>query len=321
MSNRNDSASLEHIISGRAGGMPSGAGARVEKVRGVFSTQEILRVGTGTTTRKTVKKTFWFVEQEDDNKAMSQPLNSNYVPSGPKKIITMEELLEKYAPEPEFYMNSVYPKMQELQRELDNADSHRAKGENFTAEYEYKVALKVDEENVRANFGIGLTYLQRGEANKAEDIFGRLVKLDAAFEEDHKHLFNDFGISLRKNKMYLQSVEYYERAIELNGEDENLRMNLARALFEIKQYDKCLDQLLKALSINPRHENSIKFVDWLKKKNLIPKERVLEVDVILGRETELSRRETEASALADSVAKTAAVRDAVAAKKATGQGF
>ena len=32
------------------------------------------------------------------------------------------------------------------------------------------------------------------------EIFHRLVKLDATFETEHKHLFNDFGINLRKNE-------------------------------------------------------------------------------------------------------------------------
>ena len=135
------------------------------EVRGVFSTQEIRRVGTGTTTRKTVQKTFWFIEQHGDV-IECQPLNPNYVPSGPKRKITMDELISKFAPEPEFYLNSVYPKMQELQRSVDNGDNHREKGENFAAEYEYSRALKVDEENVRANFGIGLTYMERGDAER-----------------------------------------------------------------------------------------------------------------------------------------------------------
>ena len=239
--------------------------------RGVFH-PEIRRVGTGTTTRKTVQKTFWFIEQHGDV-IECQPLNPNYVPSGPKRKITMDELISKFAPEPEFYLNSVYPKMQELQRSVDNGDNHREKGENFAAEYEYSRALKVDEENVRANFGIGLTYMERGDAEKAQDIFERLVKLDGAFEPEHKHLFNEFGINLRKNKMLQQSVEYYERALQLSQSDENLYMNMARALLETKDINGCIDNLLKALEIAPKHEPSLKFLAWMIQKNLVPEER------------------------------------------------
>ena len=240
-----------------------------DRIKGVFSTQEIRKVGTGTTQRKTVYKGFYFLEQDEHGAIACQPLNANYVPSGQKRTITLEELMEKFSPEPEFYLNSVYPKMQELQRTLDNADTHRAKGETFAAEFEYNTALRVDEENVRANFGIGLTYLQRGENNKADDIFERLVKLDAAFAPEHKHMFNDFGINLRKARMYPQSVIYYRRALEITTDDENLHINVARALFETKDMDGCVEHLLKALDLAPKHEQATKFLLWLVEKKLV----------------------------------------------------
>lgn len=258
---------------------PTASGHKPE-VRGVFSTQEVRRVGTGTTTRKTVQKTFWFIEQH--GKVIEcQPLNTNYVPSGPKRKITMDELIAKFAPEPEFYLNSVYPKMQEMQRAVDNGEKHREKGENFTAEYEYSRALTIDEDNVRANFGIGLTYLERGDAQKAQNIFERLVKLEGTFEPEHKHLFNDFGISLRKNKMLPQSLEYYQRALELSQKDENLYMNLARVLLEMKDISGCVDNLLKALELAPKHEASLKFLAWLIQNKLVPADKVDNVRLAL----------------------------------------
>ena len=242
-------------------------------VRGVFSTQEVRRVGTGTTTRKTVQKTFWFIEQHG-KEIDCQPLNTNYVPSGPKRKITLDELFSKFSPEREFYHNSVFPKMQEIQRSIDSGDEHRENGENFAAEFEYTRALKVDEENVRAIFGIGLTYLERGDNAKAQDIFQRLVKLEAAFEPEHKHLFNEFGINLRKSKMLQESFEYYQRALELSPTDENLYMNMARVLLELKDIGQCVDYLLKALELAPRHETSLKFLAWLIQKQLVPADRL-----------------------------------------------
>lgn len=242
-------------------------------IKGVFSTQEVRKVGTGTTTRKTVQKTFWFVEQTG-NDIVCQPLNPNYVPSGPKRKITMEELIAKFSPEPEFYQLSVFPKMREMEVSIVKGDSHREKGETFAAEYEYGRALKVDEENVRANFGIGLTYMERGEKQKAENIFERLVKLEGAFSKEHKHLFNEFGINLRKSKMIPQAVEYYQRALELSKEDENLHTNLARALLESKDIKGCLEHLFKALDLAPEHEVSLKFLHWLVKKNLVPPDQL-----------------------------------------------
>ncbi len=246
--------------------------ANIENVKGVFSTQEIRKIGTGTTTRRTVQKNFWFVESLADGKLECQPLNSNFVPSGPKKTISMDELIEKFAPEPEFYMSSVFPKMMEMQKNIDSGDNHRSKGENFAAEHEYSAALQIDEENVRANFGIGLTYMQRGEGDKAQDIFERLLNLEGAYAEEHKHLFNEFGINLRKTKMFDQAVEYYERALTLTSNDEGIYINLARTLLDKKDFAKCTENLLKALELAPTHESGRKFLEWLLAKNLVPQQ-------------------------------------------------
>lgn len=271
--------------------MPESApavGQNKTDVRGVFSTQEIHKVGTGTTTRKTVQKTFWFVEQRGES-IECQPLNANYVPSGPKRKITMDELIAKFSPEPEFYQMSVFPKMREMQQSVDKGDTHREKGETFAAEYEYSRALKVDVANVRANFGIGLTYMERGELDKAQNIFDRLLKLDGAFDAEHKHLFNEFGINLRKNKMLEQSVEYYQRALELTANDENLHMNLARVLLENKDLDGCLEHLFTALELSPRHEISLKFLAWLLQKSMVPADKMDRVRGLLSAATQAPR--------------------------------
>ncbi|MCK9239705.1 tetratricopeptide repeat protein [Desulfocurvus sp.] len=240
-----------------------------EKISGVFSTQLVQRVGTGTTTRKAVKKSFWFVKQMDDGSVEIQPLNMNYVPSGPKRRVPTEDFLEKFSPEPEFYISTVYPKMKELSDTVTKGEKHREKGETFSAELEFNTALSIDEENIRANFGLGLTYLDRGDDTRANDIFERLVKLDAAFEPEHKHLFNEFGINLRKNKMYEQSVEYYERAMELSEQDEHLHYNVARAYYEKELFAQAFKSLARALELNPGFAEAAQFRKFLLDKNLV----------------------------------------------------
>ncbi|MFP4657215.1 MAG: tetratricopeptide repeat protein, partial [Desulfonatronovibrionaceae bacterium] len=185
------------------------------------------------------------------------------------KIITKDALLEKFSPEPEFYTYTVYPKMRELNKTIARADRHRKRNETYSAEFEYSNALNVDEENIRANFGLGLTYLERGDKDKANDIFERLVKLDAAFESEHKHLFNDFGINLRKQDMYEQAVDYYGRALELSTQDENLHYNIARAYYGLKKHKKAYEHLKQALELSPEHKEAKKFMAYLEKNRLV----------------------------------------------------
>ena len=264
-----------------------------DKITGVFSTQEVHKVGTGTTTRKSIRKSFWYCIELDsgDNagKLEVQPLNVNYIPSGPKRIIEKENFLTEFSPEPEFYMSTVFPRMREVTKTVARGERHRSNGELFSAEMEFGNALKVDEENVRANFGLGLTYMQRGENAKAENILNRIVKLDAAFDQEHKHLFNEFGIQLRKNKMFGDAIAYYTRALELSTQDENLYYNIARAHLENKDPVAAVDCLIKGLEINPRLEESAKFLLWMISKNLVPDDKKLEAVKALKKAQEAAK--------------------------------
>jgi len=239
-------------------------GLVAQKVKGLFSSQSVEKVGTGTTVRKAISKTYWFAEERGDGTIEVQPLSTSHVPSGPKSGLTKDEFLAKFSPEPEFYQKVVYPKLREVESTVQRAEEQRRKGAFYSAEFEYANALQIDIENVRANFGLGLTYMSRGDTVKAKDILGRIVKLDAAFAEEHKHLFNEFGISLRKTGMHEQAVEYYGRALEMSAEDENLHYNIARAYYEQNERDKCAEHLARALEINPAHAEAKKFLEFLK---------------------------------------------------------
>ncbi|QJB54963.1 tetratricopeptide repeat protein [Pseudodesulfovibrio sp. zrk46] len=237
-----------------------------EKIKGIFSTQSVAKVGTGTTQRRTIQKTYWSGEELDDGRIEVQPLNRNYIPSGPKRAIDREEFLSKYSPEPEFYMSTVFPAIKQVDEAIVRGEKHRERGAAYSAEFEFKQATAVDEENVRANFGLGLTYLDRGDQVKANDIFERIVDLEAAFEKEHKHLFNDFGINMRKNRMFEQALQYYLRAEELVADDEHLFHNIARCYYEKGDVQGCKKYLKKSLQVNPNLKESKMFWAYLKSK-------------------------------------------------------
>ncbi|WP_243925169.1 tetratricopeptide repeat protein [Pseudodesulfovibrio sp. S3-i] len=247
------------------------ADVEIEKISGAFSSQTMLKVGTGTTQRKAIQKAFWFAEEgPPDAKGgrivLVQPLNNHNIPSGPKEEVPLPDFLSRFSPELEYYQAEVYPKMRELNSTLKRAEEQRDQGALYSAQFEFEAALNFDEQNVRANFGLGLTYMARGEPEKAADIFERVVTLDAAFTPEHKHLFNEFGINLRKSKLTDQAVDYYNRALEITHDDENLYYNIARAYFERGDKDDCRENLNKALELAPDMEVARKFLEYLDKE-------------------------------------------------------
>jgi len=239
-----------------------------EHFAGVFSLQKTIKIGAGATSRRVAQSSFFFVSENEEGQLIMQALGPLGLPVGTKTPITREDLLKSYLPEPGMYQQTVLPKMREVQVSVARGEKFRKRGETFTAEFEFNKALALDEENVRANFGIGLCYLSRGEKQKANEVFRRVVSIEAAYEPEHKHLFNEFGINLRKSGMHEQALEYYQKGLNISPNDEHLRYNAARAAFEKGDHEAAAVHLGKALEINPGFDEARTFLEHLKKKGL-----------------------------------------------------
>jgi tetratricopeptide (TPR) repeat protein len=237
-------------------------------IEGVFAIEKTMKIGTGTTARRVKQQVHFYAKQQPGGLVRIQPLNADNVPFGPTEDISKDRLLSEYLPVPERY-KQVMAKLREIQKAVARGDKFRKRGETFTAEYEYNKALSLDEQNVRANFGVGICYMARGEEEKAREVFERVLGIDAAFGNEHKHLFNEYGMRLRKAGMIAESVDFYNRALELTTDDENLYYNLARAELERKDMDAVKKALARCLRLNPEHAEARKVLAFLKKKKLI----------------------------------------------------
>jgi len=237
-------------------------------IEGVFSIERMAKIGTGTTARRVKQTAIYYARQVNDTAVELQGLNNKKVPSGHIEEITLDELLNDYLPMPQLY-NEVISNIRKVQKSVARGDKFRKRNETFTAEYEYANALNLDEQNVRANFGIGLCLLARDEVDRAKKVFDRIINLDSAFADEHKHLFNEYGIALRKKKLTGQAVDYYKRAIEISNDDENLWFNLARAQFEREKWKESSEAVIKCLALNPEHPEGKKMLTFLTKKGLV----------------------------------------------------
>jgi len=241
-----------------------------QRITGVFSQKVVSSIGTGTTARKTETLAYFYIEEQEAGELDAQPLGPNNEPFGKKQGLTREELLENFLPEPQRsleYAKLLAARQQAVQVAVARGDKFLKHGAHYSAEFEYNKALALEEENVRANFGIGLCYIARGEQDKARQVFERLVQLDAAFGEEHKHLFNEFGIRLRVSGMYEEALAYYARALALGPDDENLHYNMARAAFGMGEPDQTAEHLTKCLQLNATHQEALQFLAYIEKRS------------------------------------------------------
>lgn len=237
-------------------------------IEGVFCLEKRSKIGTGTTAKRVTSKANYYARETEDGEIELMIINEHNVPTGSPETITKEELLAEGMPMPQLY-NEVVGNLRKVKKAIARGDKYRARNETFTAEYEYANALDLDEENVRANFGIGLCLLARDEKDKAKEVFDRIIQIDSAFEDEHKHLFNEYGIALRKKDMAEQAADYYHRALVLSDQDENLWYNLGRALFDIEDWAGCAEAARRCLELNPNHPEGKKMLAYLEKKELI----------------------------------------------------
>jgi tetratricopeptide (TPR) repeat protein len=185
-----------------------------QKIQGIFYEESTINLGTGHTQRTQSAKNYCRAEQGDDEKVKLTFLGNEGQPTGIVIDIVLDEFLKKYTLDLNYRVKT--KEEDERDRHIAIAEKHREHGEPNSAEFEYTKALKIDPESVRANFGIGTLYMDMGEADKAKDIFRKISQIEALFEEENKHIFNEFGIELRKADMAEEALGNYLKAITIS---------------------------------------------------------------------------------------------------------
>lgn len=221
------------------------------------------KVGTGHTSKDAVSKNYWYAKPGEEGCMSATLLDIHYEPTGYVEQVEFEEFGDRFEYLKDFQPPKSQAKREQADKVAARAERHLAKEEFLSAEYEFGNALKMDAENVRANFGLGKTYLAQGETEKAKEQFGKLSEVDAMVEPQYKHIFNEFGIKLRQLGMYSEAVTHYERALRIEDKDEHLWFNLGRAHYEGGNLRQAAAALRKALEINPDFEEARMFLQGL----------------------------------------------------------
>ncbi|UQZ88410.1 hypothetical protein C4J81_03970 [Deltaproteobacteria bacterium Smac51] len=231
---------------------------------GVYSETKVQKIGTMGTSRTQTIVDYYKCTQIDENTMSVQILDMYGDPMPLVEKVKVEEFLKRFTYEPEKFQKKATPKDLATEKAIATAEHHVARKEYNSAEFEYSKALKLDEENVRANFGLGKLYVETGEIQKASEVFGNLAKQDNVLAPENKHFFNELGIELRSLELYDQAIEFYQKAFNLAEDDENLIFNIARATYEKGDVAQAHALLDKALEMNPEMDMAKKLKATMK---------------------------------------------------------
>ncbi|MBN2231226.1 MAG: tetratricopeptide repeat protein [Deltaproteobacteria bacterium] len=242
------------------------------KITGYYVEHVSITLGTGATSRKSRGENIFLARELADRQVEISLLNMNGEPTNIKEIIPVEEFHQRCQPCPE-YVPPPQRRLQEQQEARQRADRMASRGnlhmkrkEFNSAEFEFGQALRLDEENVRANYGMGKLKLALGEVEEAKEIFRRLTSIEALFEEENKHVFNEFGIDLRQQKMYDEAIANYRKALEISQRDPVLYFNLARALVGKELHVEALAALQQAMEIKGEFPEARKLEHYIRNR-------------------------------------------------------
>lgn len=104
---------------------------------------------------------------------------------------------------------------------------------------------------VRAEFAMSLMRFRRGNKEGALQDFERLLAVEEGIVPAHKHMFTDFGIDLRKSRLYTLASRCFRRAANLSPHDSHALFNLARIHYEMGNFGKAAQYLDAALDSEP----------------------------------------------------------------------
>lgn len=220
-------------------------------IKCVFSTSRSLKMGMGVSAATHRSQNYVFVEQVGDEEFEVRVINNRHVPASKAEPLAMEDLISDYKPEVAYYEEVVWPAMVRQKKVPGKGGDlrERVRLDHALAESEQTVA--VDERGVKGLFGLALIYLSRGEVDRAREFLAELVNIKASFEGKNQHLFNEFGIELRKSSLFPEAVEFFQRALEFVEDDEHLYYNLARAHYENGDWNASLENLILSHRLNP----------------------------------------------------------------------
>ena len=156
----------------------------------------------------------------------------------------------------------------ELPDSADTADTKKDAAQKQPEQPDQKSALR--ELELRESFGKAILRLKRPRFREAAlQTLQNLSDVEEGIEKSHKHMFADFGVSLRQNTLLELALHCCQRVLELAPDDDHAHFNAARILFEMKNYTESKKHLMRAIEMNPEEPIYERMLRHVEKTQLV----------------------------------------------------
>jgi len=120
------------------------------------------------------------------------------------------------------------------------------------AEVCFQQALRDDPSSAEALYGIGSVYLNQNKNDASRAAFERSVKLPANYPDTLPDAWNNLGVIATREGRADDSVQYFQKALQLNPHHLLSLDNLGNAYRLEKRWDEARSALQRALEVAPQ---------------------------------------------------------------------
>jgi Tfp pilus assembly protein PilF len=125
-------------------------------------------------------------------------------------------------------------------------------------------AIELDPTSIQSHFQLGLAYMKLKDHPKAIETYQKVAELDPKFTD----AFFNLGYLYAVKKDYSKAEGMYERVVQLAPSYlDEAYFNLGMVQEKQGKRKQCIENLERALSVNPNNEMARKFLDKLKQKS------------------------------------------------------
>lgn len=209
-------------------------------------------------------KPYYFVWQLDNKGFAAQELDAAFMPRGLPRLLAPEELKGRLRFEPGILAAPVStPDFRQMQQPAPSSDVSDAD----LAQLQQARRTKQIENDMRASFTKALRALNRPRDRKhALTAIERLAQVTDGIVPAHRHMFRDFGVSLRQKALNELALQCARRALELSPQDDHAHFNMARILGLLGMYDEAGAHLRAAMNIDRTEPIYARMQAWLERE-------------------------------------------------------
>lgn len=219
---------------------------------------------------KKAGKELYFVWENEDKSYIIQKLNEAFIPVTAAEKISSKVLQSAFNYEPGLLAAPVsVPDLSHLALEQQKKQVAKSAELTDAALFELEQARKAKqiETDMRNNFQRALKALNRPKDRKgALAALEQIANAKEGIVPVHKHMFRDFGVSLRKKSLSELALQCASRVLELSPNDDHAHFNLARILYMLGLYDQAQTHIEKAMEIDNSEDIYKKFLNYITKQ-------------------------------------------------------